>query len=226
VPPLRALGLGACALTAMAVLWTCRPGAVPAVASDPSRSLVTVAAWVAWALAAYLGGCSVVASIAACCHPDARLRAWAVRCSPALVRPLLTAALGTGMSVGLVTLPAHADSTLPAPQSAAVDRAVPGSLDWPGVGVDPRLVVTTPRDTAQTQPQPGSVVVRRGDSLWSIAQRSLCRRSLPCGSTDQTVAAAWPAWWAANRDVVGPDPDLIRPGQRLVSPAPEQRKVR
>jgi nucleoid-associated protein YgaU len=50
--------------------------------------------------------------------------------------------------------------------------------------------------------------------LWRIAQTALGP-----GSTPAEVARAWPLWWAANRAVVGTDPDLIRPGQLLVWPA-------
>ncbi|MFC5998593.1 LysM peptidoglycan-binding domain-containing protein [Quadrisphaera sp. GCM10027208] len=59
-----------------------------------------------------------------------------------------------------------------------------------------------------------AVVVRRGDTLWDIAARSL-----PAGAGAAEIAAEWPRWWAANRDVIGPDPDLLLPGQRLVPPA-------
>jgi hypothetical protein len=45
--------------------------------------------------------------------------------------------------------------------------------------------------------------VRRGDSLWSIAKDQLGDPAL------------WPQLYALNRDVVGPDPDLIQPGQLL-----------
>jgi hypothetical protein len=72
-----------------------------------------------------------------------------------------------------------------------------------------RAAVEPARVTADTY------VVRPGDSLWSIA------RSHPAGgSTDER----WRAIWAANRDVVGADPDLIRPGQALRLPGahPEQ----
>lgn len=58
------------------------------------------------------------------------------------------------------------------------------------------------------------VVVRRGDTLWSIAARHLGEQA-----TDQDVAEAWPRWYSTNRDVIGGDPDLIVPGQRLVVPA-------
>jgi nucleoid-associated protein YgaU len=57
------------------------------------------------------------------------------------------------------------------------------------------------------------VVVRRGDSLWSIAARHLGP-----GASDAEIAEAWPAWYTTNRDVVGDDPDLILPGQVLQAP--------
>ncbi|WP_336706445.1 LysM peptidoglycan-binding domain-containing protein [Oerskovia sp. USHLN155] len=58
-----------------------------------------------------------------------------------------------------------------------------------------------------------SVVVLRGDSLWSLAERALGE-----GATDAEVAAEWQRWYAANTAVIGEDPDLIRPGQVLRAP--------
>jgi nucleoid-associated protein YgaU len=58
------------------------------------------------------------------------------------------------------------------------------------------------------------VVVRRGDSLWTIAARHLG----PDASAAE-VAAEWPRWYAANRDAIGADPHLLHAGQRLHSPA-------
>jgi hypothetical protein len=60
---------------------------------------------------------------------------------------------------------------------------------------------------------PRAVVVRPGDSLWSIAARDLRPDAL---ATD--VASRWHAIYAANRGVIGPDPDLLEPGQRLLLP--------
>jgi nucleoid-associated protein YgaU len=57
-------------------------------------------------------------------------------------------------------------------------------------------------------------VVRRGDTLWALAARAL-----PAGATDAQIAAEWPRWYAANRAVVGSDPDHLEPGMRLVPPA-------
>jgi nucleoid-associated protein YgaU len=55
--------------------------------------------------------------------------------------------------------------------------------------------------------------VRPGDCLWRIAARAL-----PRGAPDARIAREWPRWWAANRSVIGPDPDVIRPGERLTAP--------
>lgn len=57
------------------------------------------------------------------------------------------------------------------------------------------------------------VVVRPGDSLWSIAAAHL-----PPDASATEITEGWHAWWATNRRVIGPDPDLIHPGQRLQPP--------
>lgn len=65
---------------------------------------------------------------------------------------------------------------------------------------------------------PASVTVSPGDSLWTLTASALERAGRP--ATPAAVAAAWPRVHEANRSVVGADPDLIHPGQRLVLPAP------
>jgi nucleoid-associated protein YgaU len=77
------------------------------------------------------------------------------------------------------------------------------------------VVAPAPTPTA-TRPAPRIeiVVVDPGDSLWSITATALGD-----DADVAEVAAAWPRWWAANRDVIGPDPNLIHPGQRLRRPA-------
>ncbi|MDP2772311.1 MAG: LysM domain-containing protein [Nocardioides sp.] len=57
------------------------------------------------------------------------------------------------------------------------------------------------------------VVVAPGDSLWSLAATAL-----GAGATDAEITAEWQRIHQLNREVVGADPDLIRPGQRLVLP--------
>jgi nucleoid-associated protein YgaU len=65
------------------------------------------------------------------------------------------------------------------------------------------------------------VVVQPGDTLWGIARQALTRHdSTPTTPpTAAAIAAAWPRWWAANRELIGDDPDLIRPGTTLAAPS-------
>jgi hypothetical protein len=98
----------------------------------------------------------------------------------------------------------------------------------PGTTPDPRWVAPPP--TVRPQPdvtvlsrrssRPSSpteddhqIVVRRGDTLWSITARHLGG-----AATDAEIAQAWPRWYLANRAVIGADPDLLLPGQILTPP--------
>lgn len=67
---------------------------------------------------------------------------------------------------------------------------------------------------ARGAPEDRLVTVRRGDTLWSIAGDHL-----PPSATLEQVAESWPRWYAANREIIGPDPHLILPGQQLRAPA-------
>ncbi len=85
------------------------------------------------------------------------------------------------------------------------------------VGVPDRPTDGAPTRYTELRPAvPVRVVVRKGDSLWSIAARELGR-----SATDEAIAARWPDWYVTNRHVIGNDPDLILPGQVLrIPPAP------
>jgi nucleoid-associated protein YgaU len=161
--------------------------------------------------------------------------------APPFVRRGVALALGTALVAGLPAA-AHADpprppsaaaSLVPAPAAdpsfaVTVVTAVPGDAGAPGVP-DPGFAVTgdepPPRPAVTLGPlgpaphatpsrPPGSVRVERGDSLWRIAARHLG----PAATTPQ-IAREWPRWYAANRAVIGPDPDRIRTGQLLTPPA-------
>jgi hypothetical protein len=99
---------------------------------------------------------------------------------------------------------------LPAAGWTAGPPAAPTPSQRPG---EVSLVSSgSPRDSAQPGP-PAQVVVRRGDSLWTLAARRLGPQA-----DDAQVAAQWPRWWAANRAVIGDDPDLLVPGTVLEAP--------
>lgn len=92
-------------------------------------------------------------------------------------------------------------STRPAPESAGAKNAAGD---------------TTPA-APSTEPPHGSsfeVVVKSGDSLWTIVAAALGPFS-----TDVEVAQAWPRWYNANRDTIGADPNYILPGQVLHAPS-------
>ncbi|MCB7137234.1 LysM peptidoglycan-binding domain-containing protein [Cellulosimicrobium marinum] len=96
----------------------------------------------------------------------------------------------------------------PTPGARTGTTALPPADALGAAERDAALVVT--RDLGTTTRE---VVVVRGDTLWSIAERELGP-----GATVGDVAAEVSRWHAANQDVVGDDPDLIRPGQVLVPP--------
>ena len=140
----------------------------------------------------------------------ARCARAAERSCPAVARAAVVTALGLG--VGTTTVgPALADSGHAAPGAA------PGVASLTGLPLPDRAVGAGPATIAAPAgavPRPREVVVRPGDSLWSIAEGLL-------GPTadDAEVTAAWHRLHHANRSRVG-DPDLIRPGQHLVVPGP------
>jgi nucleoid-associated protein YgaU len=142
----------------------------------------------------------------------------AQRVTPALIRRAVHAVFG----LSVVTLPpvfapaAHASTVQPVAVTAgtpAMSLTSLPSLDRPGSlqGEEP---VPSEQPTVVESASGGSYVVQRGDSLWSIAARHL-----PSPASASAIANAWPRWYAANRDVIGDDPNLILPGQVFRAPA-------
>lgn len=153
------------------------------------------------------GGSSVVGAVAA--HPSA---------PPAAGAAVSTAAGRPDRSVLPTLTPARDAPASPAsdhvgayrsPGHDAAARAATG-IDWPS---EPG-----PRQPPTRAGQPGGrIVVAPGDSLWSLAAARLTRLRGHRPS-DSQIAAEWPRWYAANRFVIGGDPDLIQPGQHLLVP--------
>lgn len=114
-----------------------------------------------------------------------------------------TAALALGLGLGL-TAPVVGWLGPVQAAVAAPLAAGPTVPDWP---TEPEA----PSDTA-------AHAVVRGDCLWDIAAHRL--RAAGATPTDAEIAVAVEAWWSANTAVIGPDPDLIFPGQVLQVPPP------
>jgi nucleoid-associated protein YgaU len=122
-----------------------------------------------------------------------------VGCPPALRRALL-AGLGVALASGPLTPTVHARTGPP-----------PGEAGGTGT---PLPVPTRPLG-GLAQPD---IVVRPGDSLWRLAA-ARADASAPASQVARSVVRLH----RANREVIGADPDLIRPGQRLVVPGQPSR---
>lgn len=151
--------------------------------------LERAATWVLVATLAWGLLLVVAATVERLSHGRLPVLDW-VRCPPAL-RPLLLGA--AGLAVSLPGGAAHAADPLPVPTRPAGTSA--------------------PAPQAAPAPRPTAVVVAPGDSLWSLAQRRLGP-----AAADARVAALVDRTHRLNRAVVGPDPDLIHPGERLRFP--------
>ena len=163
--------------------------------------LLALAAWVLLGCAAW----AVVIALAALVETTSagRLPAtvW-VGCPRSLRRFLLTglgvALVGAGPVQPAATASGHAPLPVPA-----------------------RPVGSVHTGSGQAHDRSALVVVRHGDNLWRIAEDRL-RSPAPAGE----VAALVQDLHRRNRGVIGPDPDLIRPGQRLaVPPRPSRSQL-
>ena len=202
-------------------LW--QPATGSPTPGDPTGLVVVVAGWAAWALTIYLAlgtGIAAVGHLGGATRPIAGL-------APRAVRRFVEIAVGAS-SVAVVCL-APAVAYADAPPSGPVASASP--LDWPGLAPaaaapvhDPAATPAKPRPPRQPHPHPHhatALVVRPGDSLWSLTARQLGPRA-----TAARIAAAWPRLYAENRGAIGANPNLIHPGQQLLPPAPEERTSR
>lgn len=108
----------------------------------------------------------------------------------------------------------------PAGPAPAGECAPPVAPEPGWVGRGPRLQPSSALDRAgllgRCAPAAGEIVVHRGDTLWSIVERDLGPTA-----TAREIAEAWPRWFAANREAIGADPDLLLPGTVLLRPSQE-----
>ena len=133
---------------------------------------------------------------------------------PALVRRGVLLACGLGLAGGLTPAYADASDRSASPRVGATSVVV--GLQLPDrTTARHRSASTAPAAPREHGVPSRTVVVSPGDTLWDLAVADL-----PQGADVALVAAHWRAIHAANRAVIGPDPDLILPGQRLRLPRP------
>jgi nucleoid-associated protein YgaU len=135
--------------------------------------------------------------------------------TPGPVRAAVQRSVRVGLVAGAVGAAVVVPTTFSAAASAPVAAAAldddPARTDWPLLD---RPATPEPGHTAAAGHEVAEDYrVRPGDSLWTIAEAHL-----PPGSGAPSIAEAWPRWWQANRHVIGDDPGLILPGQRLRAP--------
>lgn len=194
-------------------------------ASAPTLDLL-LGAVAATGACAVVGWWALVVTVVAVTSLPGRLGTGADRIAravvPAAARHRARVALGlaaTAAQVGLLVSPASAVEDLgpigrppvsppsvvvPAPDVGDTGASRPAGAD----------TSTGPPAREDDSPERRTVTVDPGDTLWTIAAEHLD------DPTSAAVARSWPRWFAANRDVIGPDPDLIHPGMVLVEPTP------
>jgi len=235
-----ALTATAMALTCVLLGWLTPPLAVMTDAlahaqrtadTEGAQLLVTSAAgllaWVVWVWGVAGLGLTALSVLPGAAGSACRLLLQLLL--PAGARRAAAVFLGLGLAVtgpAVVTtvavFPTVASAAVPGPPSLAAvpdwPVAVPADgpvPDWPASGTADSPDAGSPA----AQVPAGSRVVLRGDCLWDIAATWL-RQSASAEPTDGEIAAAVHAWWAANDTVIGPNPDLLLPGQVLVPPDP------
>jgi hypothetical protein len=211
----RAVSLIGIALIAALLLWRLRPTAPPA--GEPAvGEIVLGCAWLAWALVSYLTLSVAAAALAHLTSAIGPLGGALNRLAPHCLRRLVDTAITVGLAAAVLgastatVLPRAAGATPAVSTTTPHSTASAGDLDWPG------LADTVRRPRPDVGLVNGSrVLVQPGDSLWSIAARHL-----GSSADGPAITAAWHEWYAANRQVVGNNPNLIYPGQRLTAPGP------
>lgn len=198
---------------------------------DPDAAVVPLVALAAWLLVGWLGlttGTTLLARLPGGVGRAAD--AVSRRMTPALIRRAIggSAALGIAVSPALASAAATAGGCGPgrlpsldraatacAPATSAAPRpsGSPHADRAPGAAAAPRAAASPIGEQTRT--------VVAGDTLWGLAAAELAAAKRP--TTPARVAERWPAWWQANRAVIGNDPDLLHVGAVLTVPDPLEK---
>ena len=160
------------------------------------------------ALGLHLLTAPLAVASAAAPAPDAVIPEASVAWTPTAV----PAATGTSADTS-----APVPGPTPHPGDPAAIPAVAGP-QWQPLSpvVDPGPLAARPPRHQQPPGPASEVTVRPGDSLWNLSAARLG----PFAS-DVDIALDWPRLYQANKDIIGGNPNLLRPGQVLRLPAGE-----
>ncbi|MFV0535086.1 MAG: LysM peptidoglycan-binding domain-containing protein [Cumulibacter sp.] len=233
---LRSIGLIAALGLLMPIAGVDLPGALAAVRDpqhvvDTSGADVLVLYLAQLALTALCGWCALCVTLtaASALHPSRALRRASIRLTPRIGRSALAAMVGLS-ALGLTACGSPTDAPSTAPTTPPAYVASSEAFDWaiePPTGA-PASDATehsgaTPADTEHSGAAPvadppdavdGAHTVAAADCLWDIA-----RSRLPASASAGAVALLVEEIYAANQQVIGPNPDLLPIGAVLTIPA-------
>jgi nucleoid-associated protein YgaU len=205
VGPDAAVGTIAGALLWLVALWLAFGMAVTVLALAPGRLGLLASALADRVTPALLRRVGIAAAGASILASPAAAFADTAGGSPAASGPSAT---------GVPLTPAPTLPVSTQPPAGIPHKSLP-PLSWP---TDPAPASTGAARTStagERQRNSQQVTVHPGDSLWSItAQR------LSPATSDGRIQAEWPRWYAANRRLIGADPNLLLPGIKLRVPQP------
>ncbi|MFT5203904.1 MAG: nucleoid-associated protein YgaU [Candidatus Aldehydirespiratoraceae bacterium] len=226
--------LGTIALTAGAILFVMPITAGPSQVGElfewweqvgtPQATVLLLRAG-ALLLAIWLFVVSLLGAAGAACRSATTARlAW--RLTPRSMRRLI--AVSVALSVATPALANAAESTeSPAPilvdlgptdGSTEEDAEPPQLIDLGPLVASPRPSHLDASHPTPTVPQTWQVAP--GDHLWGIAEETLTERG--ASPSEPEVEQYWRRLIDANRDAIGPNPDLIHPGVLLSLPTTPQ----
>jgi nucleoid-associated protein YgaU len=207
-------------------LWRATAAALTAVRAGTATFDDVVglaAATVCWAVLGWVVLALVVTALGSVPGGVGRLATGAaLRLTPPTIRRAARFALGLAVVAGPVAVASTASAAPLITQAVATmdpsanvsdvlllpDVGRPGSSESASASANSHAAGTGSRREEVT-----AVVVKPGDCLWTISATSLGP-----GASNADIAAEWPHWYAANRHVIGADPDLLLPGTTLRAP--------
>jgi nucleoid-associated protein YgaU len=142
---------------------------------------------------------------------------------PLPVKPIAAFLLMTSVAV-LPARPRPAAAAVPPPIVRLTDAVDVGGGDAEPPDTEPVFQEATapggaaaPTHSVESELRCRAYVVRTGDSLWRIAERTLSDRGNGA-VTSADIALFWPVIYGANRALIGDDPNLIFSGQTIQIP--------